>query len=916
MVSLKRIIMGSVLLWFPPLWGETSILMIHSYHAAYPWTKAQNSGFISVLDNTPNLYPFYSTEYLDTKRRGMDEPYEEELVRYLSSKYKGYRPDLIYVTDDNALHFILHHKRRLFPSVPVVFSGINDLSKREQLRDTPFQGVFEIKEILPNLKLIEQLFPNEKETLVIGDGTATSQAIYHTIERELAGYRGMNLRYVDTSDLESVLSGLRRYTGKTVVLTSIGAFRDRRGELVTLNETIDRIRESGNFFLISTEDTYVKNGVLGGYAVNGLSQGSAAGRIALGLLNRSGNIPLSATGDNANGWIFDARVLEEKGIKLPDAIASQARFVNLPRTFYQTHEALIIDAIYTLVGGLSLMGFMFTLFLYRSRKTVKERERSLRILTQRLNKAQTIAHIGNWEWELGSGALWWSDEIYRIFGLEPDRMIGVTYERFMDSVHPEDREKVRKAVDQALRVNGDYRIVHRIIRPGGEVRYVREEGYFEIDEAGAAVKMLGTVHDITEKKIKEEIMGQQAQILEASEKKYRALVENAMIGVYRSTLSGEVLYVNPALASMLGYESAAELIGQKSVLAYKNKEERDVFVHAIQEEHSVSNYEIDLIDRTGKTVPVMLSATLEGETFSGMIIDMREIKKSRQSIEKFSKIVEQIDDSVVITDVNGIITYVNPAFSLHTGFAPEEAVGRTSRILSSGQHESDFYQKMWKTILGGEVFRETFINRKKNGDIYYENKTITPIKDEANRVVGFVSSSMDVTEQVLENQETRRIATTDKLTGIYNRHKFEELFILESERARRFSLPLSLIMIDIDHFKSINDTYGHDVGDVVLIYLANIVRDNIRKIDVFARWGGEEFLVLCPGTDLERVRLLAEKIRIAVDQAVFLDVGHVTISLGISSCRGDDSFAALFKRADEGLYRAKAGGRNQTSSGG
>ena len=163
------------------------------------------------------------------------------------------------------------------------------------------------------------------------------------------------------------------------------------------------------------------------------------------------------------------------------------------------------------------------------------------------------------------------------------------------------------------------------------------------------------------------------------------------------------------------------------------------------------------------------------------------------------------------------------------------------------------------------------------------------------------------------HQEIERIATIDQLTGIYNRHKFEELFALESERSRRFLQPLSLILIDIDHFKSVNDTHGHDVGDKVLVQLAATVQENIRKIDVFARWGGEEFLVLCPSTDRENVREFAEKLRVAVENTLFPVVGKITISLGVSLFDPQDSFSELFKRADQGLYYAKEHGRNQVS---
>ncbi len=286
-------------------------------------------------------------------------------------------------------------------------------------------------------------------------------------------------------------------------------------------------------------------------------------------------------------------------------------------------------------------------------------------------------------------------------------------------------------------------------------------------------------------------------------------------------------------------------------------------------------------------------------------------KDEQEEINKLSKVIEQIDDTVAITDKLGIITYVNQAFCVQTGYTRAEVIGQSFRILKSDHYDIEFYKELWLTIIHGNIFRDTLINRKKNGDLYYENKTITPLKDDKNEIIGFVSTGKDVTVDALMNQEMQRIATIDMLTGIYNRHKFEELFILEAERSRRFSLPLSLIMIDIDHFKAVNDNYGHDIGDEILKTLTEIVDGNIRKIDIFARWGGEEFLVLCPSTNLENIQKLAEKLRSAVESTHFPKVNHITISLGVSTFRENDTFTDFFKRVDQGLYYAKEHGRNQ-----
>ncbi|MGA9046622.1 ABC transporter substrate binding protein [Sulfuricurvum sp.] len=1007
------------------VWGDIPIFILHSYHESYPWTQKQHSGFVSALNNNKKIYPLCSTEYLDTKRRAFDAAYANEVVHYMKSKYKGYRPKLIYVTDDNALHFMLHNKEKLFPGVPVIFSGINDISKKEILDKNSFTGIYEKKEIIPNLKLIQELFPTENEVLLIGDGSTTARAIHQDVKRDSRSVKGIKVHYANAQRLDEVLVTLGRFKGKAVVLTTIGGFLTQEGRLIPLEEVITHIKKSGHFVILSLEDTYIQEGVLGGYAVDGITQGSEAGKLALEILSDP-EAPLPSGDQKSNGWIFDAETLQSQKIVLPEEIRMQSRLLNTPETFFHKHQEVLIHLLYGLSALVIAGSITFSWYLYRSRKIIKERQNTLLNLSESLNRAQQIAHLGNWEWDIQTNVLWWSDEIYRIFGLEPQQC-QATYDKFLERVHPEDREKIQEAVMDALKHHTHYSLIHRIIREDGTVRHVIEEGDVICDAEGNPLQMTGIVHDITAEYEREEALLLQSKIfdavqdsilvhdaegkfiylnenawktrgythdemmkmcvkeldapeythgnpeemrglmeqmhqdgwirvevehlckngerlpvevyareitlgektyvlssvrdirerknaqnrLEESEKKYRDLVENAMIGVYRSDLSGDILYVNRALARMLSYDTPDELIGKKSLLRYPDPKDREVFIQQLLQKRHVTNYQIEMLDKKGEIVPVIVSASIEGDILSGMIIDMRELNKSREMIDKLSKVIEQIDDSVVITDKYGKITYVNPAFSYHTGYTKEEVVGKTPRLLKSDQHDETFYQHLWTTILDGEVFRGTIINKKKNGELYYEKKTISPLKDDKNNIVSFVSSGKDVTQESIIHQEIQRIAMSDNLTGIYNRHKFEILFALESERSRRFSLPLSMLLIDIDHFKSVNDTYGHDVGDEVLKHLVTIVQENIRKIDIFARWGGEEFLVLSPGTDLQNMQILAEKLRSAAENGIFPEVGKVTISIGVSAFTPEDTFTKLFKRADQGLYNAKAEGRNQ-----
>lgn len=170
----------------------------------------------------------------------------------------------------------------------------------------------------------------------------------------------------------------------------------------------------------------------------------------------------------------------------------------------------------------------------------------------------------------------------------------------------------------------------------------------------------------------------------------------------------------------------------------------------------------------------------------------------------------------------------------------------------------------------------------------------------------------DLAAQLNESlQQVERLAVTDTLTETYNRRKFDETIVKEHDHARHGKTPFSLIMLDIDHFKKVNDSFGHSVGDSVLKHLCQLLRGLIRQGDLLIRWGGEEFLILLPTTLIKEAGPFAERIRVVVEQESFPTAGKVTVSLGVAQLREGDSTDTLLKRVDSALYKAKQGGRNR-----
>ena len=276
--------------------------------------------------------------------------------------------------------------------------------------------------------------------------------------------------------------------------------------------------------------------------------------------------------------------------------------------------------------------------------------------------------------------------------------------------------------------------------------------------------------------------------------------------------------------------------------------------------------------------------------------------------------VLQTADAVIITTVAGVIVFVNPAFVQTTGYTAAEVIGRTPAAVQSGVHPVEFYTALWKTITGGEVFCGVLANRRKNGDLYHEEKTIAPIRDERGEITHFVSTGRDVTERLLAAARCEHLANHDSLTGLPNRALFIDRLTQAMLRCQREQTELALLFIDLDRFKAINDSLGHSVGDDVLSQVAERLRSVVRDEDSVARLGGDEFTVIVEGLKRKTVSSRVSQAIIDTFAAPFMVDGRelsVGASVGIATFPGDGTdLSSLLRHADIAMYCAKASGRN------
>lgn len=284
-----------------------------------------------------------------------------------------------------------------------------------------------------------------------------------------------------------------------------------------------------------------------------------------------------------------------------------------------------------------------------------------------------------------------------------------------------------------------------------------------------------------------------------------------------------------------------------------------------------------------------------------------------QQVRLLSSALDAAGNGVMITDAQGSVLWVNPAFSKLSGYSQQEMQGKTPRILNSGQQPLEYYQAMWETILGGENWSSETVEKAKNGNIYTVSQTITPIFSEG-KLTHFIAIHEDITAQKLAQQRIAHMAHYDELTGLPNRALFYDRLRHELSKARRNESGLSLLYMDLDGFKAVNDRRGHYIGDLLLVAVATRLSKCIRESDTVARLGGDEFAIILSETHRnEDITGVAQKIIEAISAPFDLMGGEASIGISIGIARYSEDAGSedeLMKRADQAMYEAKSAGKN------
>ncbi|MGE6662305.1 EAL domain-containing protein [Pseudomonas sp. NPDC077408] len=539
---------------------------------------------------------------------------------------------------------------------------------------------------------------------------------------------------------------------------------------------------------------------------------------------------------------------------------------------------------------------------------------------ERLELALASAELGNWEWHIPSDRLYASSRASELQGLVEGPFDG-SFREFFRSVAANDRKTMRAAYSDLLAGRRQtYQATYQANHPDGTIRHLESTAKLYRDERGTPLRMAGIIIDATERVLR-------AQHLAASEAKFSALFQGSPDPISLSRIrDGVFMEINPSFSVVFGWESA-DVVGRSApeIGIWQDERQRKSLFEQLMRDQRLENAEAQFRTRTGQFVTCVVSSRfIRVDRRLCIVTTFRDITKRQQaeaalkaSEVKFAKAFHSSPDAIIISERGtGRFIEVNEGFQRLSGYSPEEAIGRTSYEL--GVWPSTQRQEILERLeRDGRVTNWEMVGQDRHGRLKHIEVSVEPIV--LNNTDCLLLSARDISQLKAAHAQIHHLAYHDPLTNLPNRTLLTDRLTQQTALHKRHKLRGALLFLDLDHFKHINDSLGHPVGDAVLKMITARLEASIRQEDTVARLGGDEFVVLLTGLTGKRsevtrhVRQVAEKLRTLLAEPMVFEGNRlqVTPSIGIALMPDHgETPADLLKRADIALYRAKDAGRN------
>ena len=457
---------------------------------------------------------------------------------------------------------------------------------------------------------------------------------------------------------------------------------------------------------------------------------------------------------------------------------------------------------------------------------------------------------------------------------------------------------------------------------------------FPIKRPNGETFLAGVSFDITDLK-------QTESALRKSQEKIHLLLHSTGEAIYGIDMLGNCTFCNRSCLRLLGYKKADELLG-KNMHRQIHAKHRDGTDFPVADcrifqalNTGIGNHVDDevLWRADGTAFPAEYWSSpqhINGKVVGAVVtfVDITERKQTEAKLQLAASVFTHAREGITITDADGTIIDVNDTFTRMTGYAREEVIGRNSRILGSGRQGRDFYAALWRDLIDKGHWSGEIWNRRKNGEVYAEMLTISAVRDEGGKTCRYVALCSDITERKQMEDQIHRLAFYDSLTTLPNRRLLSDRLQQSMAANKRSACFGALMFIDLDNFKPLNDAQGHELGDLLLIEVANRLKGCVREMDTVARFGGDEFVVMISELSKDReestalVAAVAEKVRGALSRLYPLTIKcagkpdsriehHCTASIGVALfVNHQASQDEIIKWADTAMYQAKKAGRN------